>query len=915
MAFARLPINSLSGGVGRQVPSKRLTTEAENIDNCLVTLEKSVEKRPPLVQVKADGGLSYLDVVRLNPVTTGTNGNPINPPFNPDNLYFHFLDIDGDNRYCIIINRAGVPFDPVNANQFEVTVGQTTTTINLTDLITVYRIEPTEWIKETVDNTAGWVNNTSGFNRGIYEYITFGNRTATGHPYKIANSTYQIDTSSTKQTFGSIDYNIGIILWNKLIPLDFLPNNADLEVISGSTWVSNLDNNNYIHAGDKVSYKVADQPDPPEPVGEDVTTTGWLNVRDDVEYIIDSSTLEEEEVGQNVNSFDIIPQYPASEVQNDINDANGWKATRMLHDLYDNPRLITYSNPINWSTDQYQITSPLSPEDRDNANDGFGKIYYTRNPYLSFPIGFYRAMRYTTKPYFMQTRTEEKNSVFDHRRFPILIYKDFSDNKWKVSHMPLSPRLSGTESNNPGLKGVRNKEKIQSMAIWKNRLWIGTDNSVIASETGNFFNFWINDINNITETDPIDIESTVGSYNRISHMLPFQNLMFVTSSGSVQFEIRGGSNEVAISPFNVEFRPTSFFSTSKLVSPQKLGNNIFYMDSSKVYLYLSGSTFSDEYSASTEINPHCKNYLPQNIGAIAVSNGTNTMLMVDEDNKDEIYLFTFRMNGDKVAQNASYRWVLDNLDSVVAMKAYEKDLYIISKRPSGIAGKDVLVVYFTSMETVPVSTPMLDWLTKVETTNITYNNQAQTTTITLPHYDPSVDYVILAPGNEWGTAAYTSIKIPSSNNISSIVDAGVKKTLVTITGNYSTGPVYVGRSYLMNIELSQLVYRSPEEQVSYEGVLNLKRITTRHLLSGSYDILVTRRGRDPSKVSFFPTDINSILDRNDELKIDTVGEQFSKILSYSEACKIQIQSEYPTPCNISNIEVIGNFRLRNTSIE
>ena len=38
MPFTRLPINTLSGGVGRQAPSKRLTSEAENIDNCLVTL-------------------------------------------------------------------------------------------------------------------------------------------------------------------------------------------------------------------------------------------------------------------------------------------------------------------------------------------------------------------------------------------------------------------------------------------------------------------------------------------------------------------------------------------------------------------------------------------------------------------------------------------------------------------------------------------------------------------------------------------------------------------------------------------------------------------------------------------------------------------------------------------------------------
>ena len=43
--MVRIPIFSLSSGVGRQAFTKRLPTEAENIDNCFVTLEKSISKR------------------------------------------------------------------------------------------------------------------------------------------------------------------------------------------------------------------------------------------------------------------------------------------------------------------------------------------------------------------------------------------------------------------------------------------------------------------------------------------------------------------------------------------------------------------------------------------------------------------------------------------------------------------------------------------------------------------------------------------------------------------------------------------------------------------------------------------------------------------------------------------------------
>ena len=110
---------------------------------------------------------------------------------------------------------------------------------------------------------------------------------------------------------------------------------------------------------------------------------------------------------------------------------------------------------------------------------------------------------------------------------------------------------------------------------------------------------------------------------------------------------------------------------------------------------------------------------------------------------------------------------------------------------------------------------------------------------------------------------------------------------------------------------SDLVEGSPPA----EGVFNLKRATFRHANTGNYDIVVSRRGRLDGPVTFYPFDLNSIISTTNELKIDKVGEHFVKLLSYSESCKIFIKSTYPTPCNISNIEIIGNYRLRNTSIE
>jgi hypothetical protein len=918
MTIARLTINTLSGGVGKQAPTKRLVSEAENIDNCLVTLEKSVEKRPPLSMVKSGNSDCYLDLNNIDAVTTFTNSGATN--FNTDNLYFHWLDIDGYNRYCIIINRAAYTFDPVVANSFTVNG----VTIKLDTFLTVYRIEPTEWIKEDVDLTYGdnaqyGANNTSGFNRAVFEYLTFGNKNVTSS-YKIANSTVtNVSPTSILNTFGSIDFDVGCIIWNKLVKLDYLPDNSNLEVgYNNSTWGASISSNEFIHSGDVINYKISTQPQTPNPSLEDNLTdiSGyWTNVRDNITFSIDPNTLEEEETGQSLENFSFIPQYPASEVYNDVRDANGYKAWRMLHHYYDNPRIIPITNQIiDWNKDHYYLSSPLTAESRDydvSNYYGLGKVYYARTPYLTFPSGFYRATRYTKNPYFERIRSEGPNSVFDHRRFPLIIYKDTAtDGKWRIKAMPLFPRRAGTSLSNPGPKALERKEKIQSLAIWKSRLWIATDNTILASRANNFYNFWIDDIQNIVETDPIDIQASVGAYNKLSHIVPFQNLLFALSSGSVQFEVRGGSIDTGISPFNAEFRPTSFYSTSKLTTPQKMSNNVFFINASKIYMYLSGSGFSDEFSTSMELTQHCRGYLPENIGATAVSSATNTIFCVDADNTNLIYNFTFRTNGDKIVQNALHRWILSTYDNVMSLKSYEKDLYIITKRITTVGSSThKLAVYFTSLETVPVATPMLDWLVKVPVQDMSYaNNQ---TTFTLPYYDPEVDYAVKAP--EWSTQAYTDYDLTSV-----YVDNNTGLTKVTVTGDLTANPVYIGRSYEMNIELSPQVYRNTQDTTGstpIEGVLNLKKITTRHLYSGSYDIEIERNGRASTLTSFYPLNINSLLSRNDELKIDIVGEHLTKVLSYSEECKIFIKSDYHTPCNISNIEILGNFRGRNTSIE
>ena len=110
----------------------------------------------------------------------------------------------------------------------------------------------------------------------------------------------------------------------------------------------------------------------------------------------------------------------------------------------------------------------------------------------------------------------------------------------------------------------------------------------------------------------------------------------------------------------------------------------------------------------------------------------------------------------------------------------------------------------------------------------------------------------------------------------------------------------------MEVELSSAFVRDQNNNV-IDGVLNLRTITTRHKKTGNYDIVVSNRGRT-SSISTFTN--HTVQNNQDTLSLENYeeeGEFVANILGFSDNVSIKIVSEYPSPCNIVNMEIKGKF--------
>ena len=919
MPTVRVPIQSLNGGVSRRESSKRLPQEVENADNVLLTVERSAEKRPPLTHIKTNMEGDFLNMPN---VVAGAG-------FNPDHLYFHFIDVDGINRYCIVINRA-------------------VTETNL--MVRVFRIEPTEWIEEEFDRLS--------FDRGMKEYLMH----------------YNLSSDSSlpiSDIMGSITFGNGAIFWNKQKKLSFLPDNSDKVKLSceiappGSNCVEGFyePDPSFIHSGDKIRYKTADmnfvdsqgnpanggtgmvrlpganeedkEAVPYEPskdsdnlyskwisyVADSVNGGGYKNVIDDIESRVNSVSLETYSVGHNVANFSEVPIPPAVD---DLGSHNGWKARAMMQHLYHrNENGISGSiNDAGYLTSPFKnITGEGSIYTYETADTtGLGEIWYARDPYFSFTSGFYRTVSNSEsgQPYFQKVRAEDKDSVIDHRTFPVLIKKE-KDGVWRISYCPLIPKTTGTSINNPGPSAIKENETIKAMEFWKGRLWIATDTTIFASRVNEFFNYFLEDVMNITDADPIDLSVNTGQFNRVQSLTSFQNFLFITTRSGNQFEIRGSATDAGnVSPTSIELRSTSFYSTASTANPVKMGASIYFFDKEKLFLYSGSDAFGNEYSTAYELSTHCRGYLPENYQVVTAIPSYNSLVMVDRDQKNHMYVYTMKTNGQQLVQNAFYRWELDENDQILAIQGYETGFYVVVKRSNGLGQR--LYAYYGTFEPVTLATPLLDRLVKVESNKITYDMETNTTTIRLPYYDPNAKEIVLA--DNWSESRrYTRYVATGINSaqydghlLTELIVTGNLASERATNGTYQARRVWAGRPYEMNIQLSPLHVRD-QENTARPGVLNLKRMTTRHRNTAQYTLEIQRYNRAKSSVRSEAFSFNDTTDLLGMLRIEKEGELLSKILGYADSTSIFIKSNFPTPCNITTIEVIGNFRPGDTSIQ
>jgi hypothetical protein len=885
-----IPILTLSGGVSRQPASKRTPFQAENLDNCLVSLERSVEKRPGFSILSGVGtyDLSFL------PTT-------VDP-------HFTWYQLDRDNRYLIIIDRNAIQATSTLFYVMKITdVGWTNQTPeaqwdpqdpeltwNGLDSITntdarypIYTLS-LNVLSGTPLQKYTTVLNTGLINRDTRTYITHGS----GKPKEVLKA-LQLGTNivylNTKVYAGFTSGTSG-----KIVGLDGKETGATDLIGNKVTYYSAVrvkkttdgrlyPNNHTLRDGESWDVGFPQQ---------------FIPVED---YVY--GDFEKPWLGQSVENFGEI-RFPP--------DNNDWivlnerlaettpiaipadtSARDMLKLLYDA------------DTPYYNPTAAPTP-----IPDGRGKIYYCDAPYLSLDAGYYRIVSFPEdqvesgvtgkgKPYTQKVRTPDHSSVIDKKRMPQKL--TFLNGVFKFEPINWTPRTVGDRVTNPGPspfltpEGEARHVQITALCNFRDRLFFASGDIVFSSQMGVLEDLWIKDPSNVTVSDPIDVRAASNSYAEITAMVPFNQYLFINTKGGVQFELKGDSN--LISPLTAEISSTTFYSTADLVDPLTLGSQIYFLDKERLYIYLNQD--SREFNTAIELSNTVRGYLPKNYKDVTTAVAQNYILAVDEDNKNTIYIYCNRFDGGQLIQSAFWRYILSNDDEIFSIKVWDNYLYGFVKRGG------VWYLMSSLLEQEETNIPKLDSRTKLLLMSSNVTSSGLTTTVTIPYLLPQEDEAYVVLTDDFGDIKDSVFKILETTrlgNTTSFVISGINLS------NHLLKNIYVGSAYRMSIELSPIYLRGEGNNI-IEGTVNLKTLTVRHHKTGNYSVQVTRRGRQNKLVSEFSA---TNLETNPILAVD--GTFTAKVFGFADETQIEIINDSVTPCNITQLEFKTVFNKNNSSL-
>ena len=289
-------------------------------------------------------------------------------------------------------------------------------------------------------------------------------------------------------------------------------------------------------------------------------------------------------------------------------------------------------------------------------------------------------------------------------------------------------------------------KRINDIFFYKNRLGFLSEENIIFSESGEYFNFFKTTITQNLDTDPIDIASSSVNVSNLNYAIPFFDRLLLFSENA-QFSLIGTDNLTAKT---ASIQITTNFSAISEVAPVGTGKNVYfpyYKDSfSGVKEYFLNP--ENGYMDANEITLNIPKYIEGKISKITASDTENVLAVLtkktfgDPSVNNVLYIYKYLNVGSERVQGAWSKFMFGPSTRILNVFFKKENLYLLIERKEDSYSLYLEKIDFQAFQTkayLPYM-PRIDRMVTVwpdSTYNLSglttsYNSGTDITTITLP---------------------------------------------------------------------------------------------------------------------------------------------------------------------------------------
>ena len=463
-----------------------------------------------------------------------------------------------------------------------------------------------------------------------------------------------------------------------------------------------------------------------------------------------------------------------------------------------------------------------------------------------------------------------------------------ADGSFSFKTLEWGDRDVGDETSAPEPSFIN--EPINQPFFYRNRLGLLSDDNVVFSRAGEFFQFFPETVTALLDSDPIDVAASSTQVARLANAVPWDERLVIFSDQS-QFILEG---DPILTPETVTMNLATEFSASSAATPVVSGRNVYFGVNRGVFGAVMEYYRDNSVGVldAEEVTSHAPMYLPGGLHTLVSQPNEDLLVAAGDEDRSAIYPYKFLWQGEEKLQSSWSKWTF-NGDEVLGMSFIRSRLYLVLNREGGVS-LEMIEVHKGGTSPVEDFDIHLDRRADESQCNLSYNESEDTTTITLPYN--------VEQGREFTVVERADSEVSSNPGAVIPVLSHPEPNKIKVSGDRQGAPFYVGENYLMRYQFSSPYIQDSEQGVNVTtGRLNIRFWNIQYANTGFFEVHVQPFYGQPSVYRFNGRIIDQANNRIGEAAIVT-GTFKVPVMAKNDEVTIEIRSSSFLPAQFQTAD-------------